>query len=216
MSRQERTLLKNGQQVAMLEWGNRAFVSPSSGWLSGESSLRWVCVRFIWRLDGDGSVSLILSAPLPLSVLHSIKAFLRKVVRIRWIIIVLHEPNRFTTSAQMFWGQMVTWRKSNSEWRFLFSSSDTARSPVSPKTSLKVRLGTFEKGWIDTFEESSISVLIIFVTPQMSYTLRSAMPSVFSSVRHSPSFRSASTSALSPCNTFSCLLNVHLSLSLAV
>lgn len=95
-----------------------------------------------------------------LSVLHSIKAFLRKVVRIRWIILVLHEANRFTTSAQMFWGQMVTWRKSSSEWWFLFSPSDTARSPVSPKTSLKVRLGTFEKGWNDTFEESSMSVLM--------------------------------------------------------
>lgn len=52
--------------------------------------------------------------------------------------------------------------KSNSDWCFLFSPSDTARSPVSPRTSPKVRLGTFEKGWnwLTLLNESRATVLM--------------------------------------------------------
>lgn len=60
----------------------------------------------------------------------------------------------------------------------------------------------------------------LFRHRQMSSTLRSATPSVFSSGRRSPSSRSAGTSALSPCDAFPRLLHVkktkQISLSLCV
>lgn len=79
-----------------------------------------------------------------------------------------HEARRLRRSERKTWGwgeempvsaslhEEMEWKKvnrlkSNNEWWFLFSPSDTARSPVSPKTSLKVRLGALKEGWHAAF-----------------------------------------------------------------
>lgn len=100
MARQKGNFTNNDQQVAILEWGNRAFV-PALCCCCGESrhemSLRQVHVT-AWMGALVSNWSSLLSSSW--SVLHSVKAFLKEVVAINWIILLAHEVNHVTASAQ--------------------------------------------------------------------------------------------------------------------